>query len=200
MGSSGGVAAIQARIGQIEEISARFGALAGEAGTAPLGSGGKDFASSLAAAQAGAGVGSGTTYGRVIDATPAEIRDVAAKDPKEAAWALDLLGRLGMPKTRENVRVMVAWQLSEGTEAAFNPLATVRDHPGATDFNSVGVKNFPDYESGMEETIEALHNGLYDNILAALARGNDANAVAREIENSRWGTGGLVLKVLASRV
>jgi hypothetical protein len=200
MNGMAGLAAIQSRIAQIEQITARFDALGSGTATAPLGSGGDDFASSLAAAQAGAGVASGATYGRVVDATPAEIRDVAAKDPKEAAWALDFLGRLGMPKTRENVRVIVAWQLAEGTEAAFNPLATTRDHPGATDFNSVGVKNYPDYEAGMQENIEALHNGLYDNILAALAQGNDANAVASAIENSRWGTGGLVLKVLASRV
>jgi hypothetical protein len=193
MGSTGGIAAIQGRIAQIQQIGARFGALApAPGGTAPKTGGVPDFASTLANATTGAG--------RVVDATPADLQDVAAKDPKETAWALDLLGRLGLPKTRENVRVIVAWQLSEGTEAAFNPLATTRKHPGATDFNSVGVKNYPSYEAGMQETIEALHNGLYDHILAALAQGNDANAVGRAIENSRWGTGGLVLKVLSSRV
>ena len=52
----------------------------------------------------------------------------------------------------------------------------------------------------MQENIEAIRNGLYDHIIAALAQGNDANAVGRAIEDSRWGTGGLVLKVLRSRV
>jgi hypothetical protein len=197
MSGLGGLAAVQSRIAQIEQIATRFSQLGGSASGAPLGRGTTDFATSLANAQSAAGT---TNVAHIVDAAPAEIRDLAAKDPKETAWALDLLGRLGMPKTRENVRVMVAWQLSEGTEAAFNPLATTRDHPGATDFNSVGVKNYPDYAAGMQETIEALHNGLYDHILAALAQGNDANAVGRAIEDSRWGTGGLVLKVLSSRV
>ncbi len=197
MSGLGGMAAVQARIAQIEQIATRFTQLSGPGSAAPLGRGNADFATSLAKAQTAAGA---STTAHIVDAAPAELRDIAAKDPKETAWALDLLGRLGMPKTRENVRVMVAWQLSEGTEAAFNPLATTRDHPGATDFNSVGVKNYPDYEAGMQESIEALRNGLYDHILAALAQGNDANAVGRAIEDSRWGTGGLVLKVLSSRV
>ena len=201
MGSSNGISAIQARIAHIEQIAARFTSVTGTGGGARLGVGKSDFATSLSQAQSGLqSASTATPAGRVVDATPPELADIAAKDPKETAWALDLLGRLGLPKTRENTRVIVAWQLSEGTEAAFNPLATTRDHPGATDFNSVGVKNYPTYEAGMQETIEALHNGLYDHILAALAQGNDANAVGRAIEDSRWGTGGLVLKVLRTRV
>lgn len=199
MGAPNSIAAIQSRIAHIEQIAARFTGMAGGPAAAPLGTGKADFATSLAQAQSGLST-SGLTNGHVVDAAPREVADLAARDPKETSWALDLLGRLGMPKTRENVRAIVAWQLAEGTDAAYNPLATTRKHPGATDFNSVGVKNYPDYEAGMTETIEALHNGLYEEILGALARGTDANAVGHAIEGSRWGTGGLVLKVLQSRV
>jgi hypothetical protein len=192
MGGLDALLAVQSRIAQIE---ARVSSLAGRPASGALGTGRADFATALASAQTAP---SAATWTGPTDAAPVEIRDLAAKHPQMTQWSLDLLERLGMPKTRENVRLFVAWQLAEGTEAQFNPLAVNRDHPGATDFNSVGVKNYPSYEAGLQETVEGLHNGNYDHILAALAAGNDARAVATAIQNSRWGTGGLVLKVLES--
>jgi TolB-like protein len=93
---------------------------------------------------------------------------------------------------------MQAWIKSEGTRAQFNPLATTRKAEGATNFNSVGVKNFVSYEQGVDTTIGAITNGLYDDVITALRRGDDAYAVADAIAASRWGTGGLVRKVLDS--
>ncbi len=193
MGALDGLLAVQSRIAQIEARFSDFSSSSVNATAEPLGAARTDFATTLAAAQSGASGWNGP-----VDAVPAEISDIAAEHPQMTQWSLDLLTRLGMPKTRENVRLLVAWQLSEGTEAKFNPLAVNRDHPGATDFNSHGVKNYPSYEAGLQETVEGLHNGNYDHILAALAAGNDARAVALAIQNSRWGTGGLVLEVLES--
>lgn len=192
-GAVAGMAAIQGRIAHIQQIARRFDALAGAPSAAPLGRGEADFAATLAAAESGSPLG-GT--GTIVDASPAELADIAGSQPEKTAWAVDLLGRLGMPKTRENVRAIVAWQLAEGTRAAFNPLAVNRDHPGATDFNSHGVKNYPTYDAGMQETVEGFHNGRYDQILAALASGNDARAVGTAVANSPWGTGQGLLRVL----
>ncbi|MCU1427948.1 MAG: hypothetical protein JWL83_1948 [Actinomycetia bacterium] len=114
-------------------------------------------------------------------------------------WAQDFLTRLGMPVSTENVKVMVAWQQAEGTSARFNPLATTQDMPGATRFNSVGVRNFATYEDGLAANIKVINNGRYGNILAALKAGNSATAVAQAIQNSPWGTGGLVLKILGQQ-
>ncbi|MFZ4515750.1 MAG: hypothetical protein ACOYN3_05510 [Acidimicrobiia bacterium] len=116
--------------------------------------------------------------------------------PDRAKWAADLLDRLQIPKTPENVRAMTAWAQAEGTKASFNPLATTQGASGATNFNSVGVKNYPSYEVGLEATVKTLLNGRYENILGALRRGNSAEAVGSAIEDSPWGTGGLVLRVL----
>ncbi len=189
--AAGAVAGVQARIARIEQIAARFGG-----GPAALGSGGGDFARSLESAKGTSPFGGAWP----VDALPTELSDIAAKNPDKSAWAIDLLGRLGLPKTRENLRAVVAWQTAEGSTADFNPLATTRESPGATNFNSVGVKNYTSYESGMQETVETLHNGLYEGILAALARGNDAKAVATAIGQSKWGTGGLVHKVLEGTI
>lgn len=194
-GAIGGMAAIQGRIAHIQQIARRFDSLTGAGPATPLGRGEADFAATLAAAESGAGLAGS---GAIVDAGAAELADIAGRQPEKTSWAVDLLGRLGMPKTRENVRALVAWQLAEGTRAAYNPLAVNRDHPGATDFNSHGVKNYPSYEAGLEETVEGFHNGLYDHILAALAAGTDARAVGEAVAESRWGTGRGVLRVLDS--
>jgi hypothetical protein len=122
------------------------------------------------------------------------MRSTAARQ----RFATDLLNRLGMPQTQENLRAMVAWQTAEGAAASFNPLATTRYAPGATDSNSVGVKNFRSYEQGLQTTIDTLRNGLYGNILAALRNGNSATRVAQAIADSPWGTGDGVTAVLES--
>lgn len=101
-----------------------------------------------------------------------------------------------MPKTAENQRALIAWARAEGTSASFNPLATTQGATGASNFNSVGVKNYPSYEVGLDATVKTLRNGRYENILAALRRGTNAMEVGQAVEDSPWGTGGLVLRVL----
>jgi hypothetical protein len=115
------------------------------------------------------------------------------------AFGRDLLTRVGAPVTEDNLTAISAWIKAEGTSAAFNPLATVRKAPGATDFNTTGVKNFPSYAQGVETTAQALTNGLYTNVLDALYKGDDPYAVADAIAASPWGSGKLVRSVLESR-
>jgi hypothetical protein len=113
-------------------------------------------------------------------------------------FAVDLLARLGMPQTAENMRAVVAWQQAEGTRAAFNPLATTQGSGGATDFNPVGVKNYTNYAQGLDATVTTLRNGRYGEILAALLDGTSASRVAAAVARSPWGTGDGVSRVLAN--
>ncbi len=50
--------------------------------------------------------------------------------------------------------------------------------PGATVFNSVGVKAYTSWKQGLEATVKTLKNGYYGGIIDALRRGNDSAAVA----------------------
>lgn len=172
---------MQARIAEIQQLLASFGA-------------------PTAAAGAGATTASSTGASGAVDATSgtfaAALNTAQAGDKQK--WASDFLTRLGMPVTSENVRAVVAWEKAEGTKAQFNPLATTRSMPGATNFNSVGVKNFASYADGINANAAALTNGRYGNILAALQRGDSAVAVAQAIAASPWGTGNGVLRVLQS--
>ncbi len=129
---------------------------------------------------------------------PARARSTAA-GVDSVGWARDFLSKLGMPITSENVKAVTAWEQAEGTKASFNPLATTQSgFSGETRFNSVGVKNYATYQDGIDANVHALTNGRYTNILSALQAGNDATAVAQAIKDSPWGTGGGVLRVLAS--
>jgi hypothetical protein len=113
-------------------------------------------------------------------------------------FAHSLLHALGAPDTAENVRAITAWAAAEGTRAANNPLATTQRWPGATPFNAVGVESYATPDDGVAATAATLRNGRYDAILAALARGDSAIAVAQAVAASPWGTGDGVLRRLGA--
>lgn len=113
-----------------------------------------------------------------------------------AAMANDILRRLGKPQSHDNVIALTAWAQAEGGSARFNAFNTTLPEPGATNYNSVGVKNYPDYETGVRATVSTLEQQNMSMITAALTHGINAYDVANAIEQSPWGTGGGVLAVL----
>jgi hypothetical protein len=111
---------------------------------------------------------------------------------------------LNLPTSFENIKALTAWQKAEGggsdgpSHTNFNWLNTTRPLPGSSTINKVGVRSYANYHDGLVATAGALTNGRYGNILAALAQGTNAHAVASAIEASPWGTGGGVLRVLGN--
>jgi hypothetical protein len=105
-------------------------------------------------------------------------------------WAGAFLRRLGAPRCGENLLIVVTWATAESTSAAFNPLATTRDMPGATDMNSVGVKHYVSLEQGLDASRDTLALGaesyLYGAILERLRACASAEATARAINASAW--------------
>jgi murein DD-endopeptidase MepM/ murein hydrolase activator NlpD len=103
-------------------------------------------------------------------------------------WAHDLATRLGNPQpSADIVSLIVAWQTEENTTAAFNPLATSQDMPGATLFNSSKVKNYPDYQTGIEATAITLSYSYagYAEILVGLQT-NDPDLAIAGLTASPW--------------
>jgi peptidoglycan hydrolase CwlO-like protein len=111
----------------------------------------------------------------------------------QITWAQAFIKSLGMPMTADNVAAIVAWEMAEGghwyNTAYYNPLNTTQSMPGATIFNSVGVKAYTSWAQGLKATVITIRNGFYEGILAALRAGNDAQAVAAAVAASPWGTG-----------
>jgi peptidoglycan hydrolase CwlO-like protein len=111
----------------------------------------------------------------------------------QVTWAQAFLKSLGVPLTADNVAAIVAWEMAEGghwyNTAYYNPLNTTQSMPGATVFNSVGVKAYMSWAQGLKASVITIRNGYYGGILDALRRGNDAQAVAGAVAASPWGTG-----------
>jgi hypothetical protein len=106
-----------------------------------------------------------------------------------AAWARSLLAAGGWPETSCNLGAVVAWERAEGSTPAWhNLLDTTLREPGSRPVNSVGVQAYPSVQAGLAATVATLRGGPYGPILAALAAGDSAQAVADAVAASPWGT------------
>ncbi|MDP9301854.1 MAG: hypothetical protein M3P43_13330 [Actinomycetota bacterium] len=111
-------------------------------------------------------------------------------------------------KTRRRITALLAWmraesgnELNDGTHpgggAAYNPLGSTYpyDYPK---YNEVGVRNYPDFASGVLATLETLdlpdHN--YEPIIAALQAAKIMD-VSLAVAASEWGTGMGVLNTIS---
>jgi len=103
-------------------------------------------------------------------------------------WAGHAMGALGVSGCQNNLVVMVAWEVSEYTQASWNPLATTLWMPGATTFNSAGVKNYGSLEQGLAATVGTLHKSGhgYEAILANLASCSDPMTTGLAVNASDW--------------
>ena len=98
------------------------------------------------------------------------------------SWAVALLTSGGWPRTSCNIGAITACENAEGgnwaNSARFNPLDTTEPEPGSYPMNSAGVQAYTSWAEGFRATLTTLANGNYGAILAALASGDSAQAVA----------------------
>jgi hypothetical protein len=116
--------------------------------------------------------------------------DVAAGSLTYGTWADAFLRAAGVPVCSNNLITVIAWESAESTDAAFNPLATTLPAPGATDFNSAGVKNYPSAAVGLAATLDTLRYGSdrfgYAPVLAALGACAPPELTAAAVNASMW--------------
>jgi hypothetical protein len=108
--------------------------------------------------------------------------------------------QLGGKWTPAKARFFEAWAQAEGTKAAYNPFATTRrGFAGESQFNSVGVKNYPDLKTGIDATVSTLQLSYYTGLVDLLRRDDvTAEQLAAAVAKSPWGTGTGVLRVLGA--
>jgi hypothetical protein len=108
-------------------------------------------------------------------------------------WAEAFLQVMGAPRCHANLVVTIAWQAQEGTQAAWNPLATTHRMDGSTDFNSAGVQNYRTLAQGLEATKETIENGWqsygYGAVIRSMRDCADPLATAQAIAASSWCAG-----------
>ncbi|MDP9302805.1 MAG: hypothetical protein M3P43_18215, partial [Actinomycetota bacterium] len=105
------------------------------------------------------------------------------------AWAGLFLRTVGAPGCQANLITLVAWQYSEFTQAAWNPLADTLAMPGSTTFNSSFVQDYVSLDQGLQATRFTLVNGAglgYGAILSELTACADPMNTAHAINASMW--------------
>jgi len=105
------------------------------------------------------------------------------------AFARSVLATIGAPQSQANINSIMGWIQREGGGGANNPLNTTLPMPGATNFNSVGVKNYGSVSVGILATAKTLLGGNYSQIVAALRSGNGLCGRTWS-ELSTWSGGG----------
>lgn len=103
-------------------------------------------------------------------------------------WTRDLLHMLGVPGSYPNALSIIAQCQAEGGSARFNPLNTTLPMDGATDYNSVHVKNYASYGSGLAATTKTLQQANMALLLHELKAGNSSLSYWRALAASPWGT------------
>jgi hypothetical protein len=105
-------------------------------------------------------------------------------------WSKRFLHELHTPKCTQNRIAVVAWVANEGTAAVWNPLATTYALAGATNYNGVGVKNYPSLGQGLDATRLTIERGFtaygYGEIVRRLDRCAPPMKTARAIKRSSW--------------
>ena len=114
-----------------------------------------------------------------------------------AAFANAVLEAMGADTSRGTIEALVAWMGKENTKAGFNPLATTLDYGENTWFNTFGdqgqyhVRNYADFQTGVEATVRTLRGGYYPKIIEALMNGTDADTLGTgeqyRQERNTWG-------------
>lgn len=125
---------------------------------------------------------------------------VSVESEEDEDFYRAILRGLGANETPEKMKFLKAWRQGEGGSAKNNPFNTTKDVPGDedTEYNSVGVRNYPDRQTGLTATLSTLKLPYYVDLIDKLK--NDS-ITAVELANSpaldKWGTGKMVKKVLA---
>lgn len=108
---------------------------------------------------------------------------------RRSAFVDAVFKAVGGFETSSRTTFGVAWAAYEDTQAQNNPFATTEPWEGATEFNTAGVKNYPNEEAGIEATVKTLENGDYQHLLDML-RNPDASALelCNALNESPWGS------------
>lgn len=118
---------------------------------------------------------------------------VTPSGPGEIAWITAFLTSIGAPPTQANIKSMSAW-ISRETPwppvAKNNPMNTTQKMPGSTNFNSVGVQNYPTAAEGIAALRMTITNGRYSGIVSALRSGKGICGGGLGGEFSTWSGGG----------
>jgi hypothetical protein len=102
------------------------------------------------------------------------VTGAAPENSTQAAFFAAILKAIGAPNTAANQKSLSDWYSHENSSwppaASNNPFNSTLSAPGATTFNSVGVRNYVSALQGVQATVSTLNS--YPAIVSALKTGN----------------------------
>lgn len=110
----------------------------------------------------------------------------AQQDGSRQSYANAFLQAIGAPLTNNNRALLLAIMQNEGTTARYNPMASTWGAPGATDFNSVHVRNYADVASAIAAQVTQWRK-VFPQIVGALMGDNAASVLGSSEWNSYSG-------------
>ena len=123
-------------------------------------------------------------------ATPAGA--VPMSEAESIKFLKDVLTFIGIPNPNQyQLQMMKAWRQHEGSTATYNPFNTTRRAEGATDFNSVGVKNYINWQQGLYATTQTLKQANFSTIVSSIKNIKTTDDISKTmvvINNSAWGS------------
>jgi hypothetical protein len=124
-----------------------------------------------------------------------EPNDVSNNISSDDDFYKGILKCIGAEPTKDNLMFMYAWRQAEGGSAKNNPFNTTQKWYGATNYNSIGVKNYQTPEDGIQATCKTLKNGRYDNVIKGFKNNSGLSNLADAVTSSKWGTTDLLRKI-----
>jgi hypothetical protein len=112
-------------------------------------------------------------------------------------FASEILVRIGLPVSENNIAALVGLQAQEGghippSTASFNPMNVTQfingNHraPGFPE-NGPQIQAYPDWETGLRATTMTFKSGFYKSVLASLVKSAPPNDTLHEISLSPFG-------------
>ena len=128
---------------------------------------------------------------------PSSTQAVSTTIPMSTAeFFSGVLHQLGIQNTEFALNALDAWARMENTRAEWNPLATTMRKPGSLDFNSAGVQNYPDRDTGIDATAVTLALPYYEPIRAMLRQESFEREQIHSALTTWSGNGGYVPRLV----
>lgn len=120
--------------------------------------------------------------------------ELTNRQPNLDEFTTKLAEKLNIPDSIALHTLAANWAHWEYSAAANNPFDTEQGYIGATDYNSVGVKNYQSVDDGVAATVETMTNGLYPNLIPCLEQIGTPAVNAHWLQQligslNVWGTG-----------
>ena len=114
-----------------------------------------------------------------------------------------VLAALGYPVTDNNIDKIAAVAKQEGKHGTFNPFnyVTASGQAGETNYNSVGVKNYPDLQTGVIMTTKLLSQNNTKDMAANLKNDGSFADFLRATSSfyRSWGGGNIIVSQTSAR-